>query len=296
MSSNKINEFWSTLLEKAYAKLYGSYEALEAGCTSEAFVDLTGGIAERFDLKKNDVNLLDVIKKAFDNNSIIGCSINHYSNGDEKRNGLIGGHAYSMTKALRYTTTLLLRIRNPWGRVEWDGPWSDKSSEWTNISEFKRREIGLNFEEDGEFWICLSDFVKHFDKMEICHLSPDLLTDQCRNGNQWKIENFEGENSNNCPGYVVEMRKPDEKLVIIALIQKNYRSHEKKSSRVGISVKDQSGNEIKPMDGMHKSTTCRGITLRFMLQPGSYLITPSTDKGKFLIRVFTKSCNIFRVK
>uniref|UniRef100_A0A8C5K1T9 Calpain 10 n=1 Tax=Jaculus jaculus TaxID=51337 RepID=A0A8C5K1T9_JACJA len=43
--------FWLPLLEKAYAKVHGSYEHLWAGQVADALVDLTGSLAERWSLK-----------------------------------------------------------------------------------------------------------------------------------------------------------------------------------------------------------------------------------------------------
>ena len=42
MNSKSTNEFWTALVEKAYAKMHGTYEALKGGTTCEAMVDFTG--------------------------------------------------------------------------------------------------------------------------------------------------------------------------------------------------------------------------------------------------------------
>ena len=41
-------------LFKAYAKVCGSYENLEGGFTSDALIDLSGGIEENFELNNSD--------------------------------------------------------------------------------------------------------------------------------------------------------------------------------------------------------------------------------------------------
>ena len=90
--SNDECEFWSALLEKAYAKyavkiasicsiymltcrLYGSYESLRGGKTSEAMEDFTGGIVETFDLTKADNNLFKMIEKYVKKASLMSSSI-----------------------------------------------------------------------------------------------------------------------------------------------------------------------------------------------------------------------------
>ncbi len=52
-----------SLLEKAYAKLSWSYEGLDAGQTTDALIDMTGGIEETYDIKeiKDKNSFFDII-------------------------------------------------------------------------------------------------------------------------------------------------------------------------------------------------------------------------------------------
>ncbi|XP_052900002.1 calpain-A-like isoform X2 [Anopheles moucheti] len=259
MRSSEHNEFWSALLEKAYAKLHGSYESLRGGTTCEAMEDFTGGVAEMYDLKdQTPPNLYQIIEKGFRRNSMFGCSIEadpHVLEA-ETPEGLIRGHAYSITKIQlvdietpgRSGKIPLIRLRNPWGNeAEWNGPWSDKSAEWRYIPDEQKQELGLNFDHDGEFWMSYRDFTRYFDRMEICNLSPDSLADDefTRGKIRWEMSMFEGEwaigsTAGGCrnyldtfwhnPQYIIRLEDPDEDdeegncTVIIALLQKNRRS------------------------------------------------------------------------
>ena len=78
LKSVEPNEFWSPLLEKAYAKLYGSYAALDGGVTIEASVDFTGGIPEIIDLTNLGAereSLFNEMLKAYEKKAFMCCSL-----------------------------------------------------------------------------------------------------------------------------------------------------------------------------------------------------------------------------
>ncbi|CAL7948381.1 unnamed protein product [Xylocopa violacea] len=256
LRSAESNEFWSALLEKAYAKLHGSYEALKGGTTCEAMEDFTGGVTEMYQMDDTPPNLFSILLKAYERNSLMGCSIEPDPNilEAETPQGLIRGHAYSITRVKyveiqtpnQYGRIPLLRLRNPWGNeAEWNGPWSDQSPEWRFIPDHEKEELGLTFDMDGEFWMSFQDFTRYFTQLEICNLNPDSLTEDDLNAGKkkWEMSVFEGEwvrgvTAGGCrnfletfwhnPQYRITLEYPDEDddkcTVIVALMQKNRRA------------------------------------------------------------------------
>ncbi|XP_050357970.1 calpain-B isoform X5 [Nymphalis io] len=346
LHSSERNEFWSALLEKAYAKLHGSYEALKGGSTCEAMEDFTGGVTEMYEITELPPNFYTILLKAYERNSLMGCSIEPDPNVLEAETpaGLIRGHAYSVTRVKyvdietpgRAGKIPLLRLRNPWGNeAEWNGAWSDKSPEWRFIPESEKEELGLTFDDDGEFWMAFKDFASHFDRVEICNLNPDSLDpEECPEGctKKWEMSVFEGEwvrgvTAGGCrnylesfwknPQYTVTLKDPDEDdeenkcTIIVALMQKNRRSQRHQGLEcltIGFAVYrlPDYGHVPKPLDvnffkynasvGRSQAfINLREVSARFKLEPGSYVIVPSTfepsEEGEFLLRVFSEKSN-----
>ncbi len=68
--SKNEDEFWSPLLEKAYAKLKGGYENLDGGETSTAFQNFTGGIIESFKLDETPEKIINKLKTSLRKSSM----------------------------------------------------------------------------------------------------------------------------------------------------------------------------------------------------------------------------------
>ncbi|XP_029654561.2 LOW QUALITY PROTEIN: calpain-A-like, partial [Octopus sinensis] len=90
MQSAQKDEFWSALLEKAYAKspsdhprMCGCYQALEGGSALEALIDFTGGVGERFDLSRTSSKLFSQLNSALLRQSLMSCAIINF--GGKKR-------------------------------------------------------------------------------------------------------------------------------------------------------------------------------------------------------------------
>lgn len=80
LHSTNPTEFWVALLEKAYAKFYGSYESLHQGFTTRALQDLTGGIVQSFGLNNQEKYLtFQVLNSAVPRSTLIIASINPVS-------------------------------------------------------------------------------------------------------------------------------------------------------------------------------------------------------------------------
>ncbi|XP_054863413.1 calpain-5-like isoform X2 [Amphiprion ocellaris] len=191
-------EFWSALLEKAYAKLNGCYEALEGGNTAEALIDFTGGVSEPFSLDREALSLnsdqrrsfFQTLAKVHERKSLITCSIRP-AEGETVESvlecGLVRGHAYGITavKKVRLGERLLktggtsrlfmVRMRNPWGTTDWTGAWSQGSEQWQQLSRAEREKMGLIVRDVGEFWMDFEDFCHHFTDVVVCRLVDRTL-------------------------------------------------------------------------------------------------------------------------
>ncbi|NXC66605.1 CAN14 protein, partial [Anhinga anhinga] len=346
VSSVYKNVFWGALLEKAYAKLYGSYEDLQIGQVSDALVDFTGGVNIRIKLAAAPPDLWDILTRATYSRSLMGCqtrlgvyfpsvSLPCVQATKVLKNGLVAGHAYTVTGIRKVTCKdgpeNLVRLRNPWGKIEWKGDWSDSSSKWELLSP-KEKILLRKKKEDGEFWMSLRDFKIHFVDLTICKLTPDLMSQE--DGKKWMYSlksgrwvkgstaggslgfcNGEGFWMN--PQYwlnVLPVEDSKKSLgscnVVISLMQKHSCKHRNRAPHlfIGFSLyKYQKSNRKLPpafftrRQPVNKNQVFldeREVTHDFHLEPGVYVIVPSTlepqQESEFILRVFSRKhvlCN-----
>ncbi|KJA14944.1 hypothetical protein HYPSUDRAFT_412380 [Hypholoma sublateritium FD-334 SS-4] len=165
--SGSSGETWVPLFEKAYAKLHGDYLSLTGGTSSEGIEDLTGGISVNTkicDILDTDQFWREELMQLNNKTHLFGVS---FQGLDKERSGttatvqgLYGSHAYSVLRVKECRGKRFLVIRNPWGKSEWTGPWSDGSKEWNGDWIQVLQELDHVLGDDGEFVMEYADFLK----------------------------------------------------------------------------------------------------------------------------------------
>ncbi|QDS76058.1 hypothetical protein FKW77_005657 [Venturia effusa] len=154
------NETWLPLLEKAYAKIHGDYDAIQGGDIGEGLEDMTGGVTVELStnriLSRNRLwdELLAVNKR------FLFAAVS----GQHSGRGIASNHVYSIVRAVEEVDEngrkfRLVLVRNPWGKGEGTGRWSDGSKEWT---PYWMTKLNHKFGDDGEFWMSYADILEKF--------------------------------------------------------------------------------------------------------------------------------------
>ncbi|KAM4620394.1 calpain-8-like [Polymixia lowei] len=330
--SKSGNEFWVPLLEKAYAKVCGSYADMNAGLPSEAFKDFSGGVHMTYELRRShgashDAELWSSLSRATNCKSMICCGTSAKGGplvNTVAHTGLVDAHAYSVTAVTeveyRGSKVKLVRLMNPWGRQEWNGKWSDKSGLWERVSaEDRAKCVKRN---DGEFWMELEDYCYYFNMMSICCDNPNFIDGDLTC--QWKCMIYDGKwttgrtaggNINedtfpNNPQFRIKVKQidgkeKDDKNILLSLMQMPAQRYRNKTrfNPIGLTVYQTPQKRLgtsffrtnRPVKQQQTYTYERELIEQHSLQPGEYVIVPSTMKpnkpANFVLTVFSKANN-----
>ena len=205
LAEGSPTQAWVPIVEKAYAKLHGTYEALSGGTVDYALRDLTGGGVERLMLAapehEDRDRLWDKVNKRLRHGFVAATrttgTTDKEKQGDRNavRNGLVMGHTYSVISThtaldAKGDKVRLVKLRVPPGsftglglptrgtKRRWVGSWSLKSREYRtekhNQSELYKNILQIykgvqNDKEGGE----KGEDGKEEEKQEIEHFEDD---------------------------------------------------------------------------------------------------------------------------
>ncbi|KAK8876574.1 hypothetical protein M9Y10_006791 [Tritrichomonas musculus] len=223
---------WFCLVEKAYAKLYESYSNIEKGLLCEAIHTLIGyepiykyinSLQQKEKVDK--MPLFERLLKYQNQGALLGASINmkYHDNNVTQRElrskNLIKNHTYTVLKVTQCGDKRFVCLRNPWGRKEWSGDWSNNSPLWTPTL---KEQLEFDNLKNGTFLMSDHDFFKYFTTISLPRpISPHF---HCRQFN-CQIKPGRDDGHSVCDPRTYLSSKPNFALQVVTPIQSKCRLH-----------------------------------------------------------------------
>eukprot|EP00656_Telonema_subtile_P015522 TRINITY_DN1814_c0_g1_i1.p1 TRINITY_DN1814_c0_g1~~TRINITY_DN1814_c0_g1_i1.p1 ORF type:complete len:2188 (+),score=514.04 TRINITY_DN1814_c0_g1_i1:72-6635(+) len=311
-AEEKQTGLWVPLIEKAYAKLHRSYEALSEGFVSDGLADLTHGIGDQYTMTDPAVQaqiergeFWAKLKSWHRAKHLLGAGTPDVQNGGEEKDrpvidGIVQGHAYAILDVEEEGGHKLVKLRNPWANeVEWTGAWSDQSEMWT---ERMKKKLNFVASDDGEFWMSFDDFCQMFLYLFVCRIFSDssnwVKADPI--SDRWFGRSAGGgptsSNFGNNPQYLIEADEPLD--AFITLTQDDKRSVGQAFYHISLWLLRSTGDRVMLPSNTNVKTRSaqysdfRTSTVEISFEAGERcVLVPTTFdpglEGKFSIDIYS---------
>jgi hypothetical protein len=141
--------------------MYSNYKRIEAGYPEEGLHDLTGAPIKQIYLQHSSFDKerdWKYLLKASELEYSMVSSSQPGSDTTKSFSGVVQGHAYTFLNAtyLNYQgdRIRIVQLRNPWGKGEFKGEWSDYDPNWESVDESEKQRVGFNpNKDDGIFFM-----------------------------------------------------------------------------------------------------------------------------------------------
>lgn len=171
-ADSRINgEIWPCILEKAWAKLIGTYGDIESGNNWWVLQHLTNDPTERVVMRNQGysgtnskgVALWQKMKRWSDKEFLIFVGSDNQS--------YVTGHAFTVLSLQEIkvggVTKKMVMMRNPWGSSKWTGAYSTKGT--STYDALDKAIAGGIKTEGGKFWMEFGDFVKQYSRVYMAY-------------------------------------------------------------------------------------------------------------------------------
>lgn len=214
-------EDWVALIEKAYAKVHGSYEAIAFGSEAEALEDLIGMGANCINMHEFQIwGELWQHLRAKKRRGYVMVATSHAGG-----SGLLSGYGYPLGRLEMIDGEMLVELENPWADGNWSGRWGEKSDEFKGANRHTARMLEPSYEGSRNFWMSIQDFCKHFSNVaEARTVNP-----------YWQCAQVTS--TSDRPSYpLISVSAPTQALFILSQADRHWANQDEYGNSIGLRV------------------------------------------------------------